>query len=112
MKFYPNSSRIQYIICLCFCFRLGKRIMDILQDTDVVAHSDYTTKSRNYKLGVTSESMQASIQGNVIFDPSNQLPKEVLLETTLEAFGYSMDIWEVCMSLSFNDLLCWAPFCW
>lgn len=80
--------------------------MDVLQDTDVVAHNDYTTKSRNYKLGVAHESMQASIQGNVIFDPSNQLPKEVLLETTLEAFGYSMDIWEVSMSLSFNDLLC------
>lgn len=71
--------------------------MGVLQDTDVVTHNDYITKSRNYKLGVAHKNMHANIQGNVIFDPSNQLPKEVLLETTLEAFGYSMDIWEVCV---------------
>lgn len=70
--------------------------MDALQDSDVTTHNDYTTMSRNYKLGVAHENMQASIQGNVIFDPSSQLPREVLLETTLKAFGFNMDIWEVC----------------
>lgn len=69
--------------------------MDALQDTDVATHSDYTTKSRNYKLGMAYESMQAAVQGNIVFDPSNQLPREVLLETTLKAFGFNMDIWEV-----------------
>lgn len=69
--------------------------MDALQDTDVATHNDYTTKSRNYKLGVAHESMQAAIQGNIVFDPSNQLPREVLLETTLKAFGFNLDIWEV-----------------
>lgn len=69
--------------------------MDVLQGTEVVPHNEYTTKSRNYKLGVAHDNMEASIQGSVIFDPSSQLPKEVLLETTLKAFGYSMDIWEV-----------------
>ncbi|TKS75533.1 Apolipoprotein B-100 [Collichthys lucidus] len=77
--------------------KLGKKIIDALRDTNVATHSDYTTKSRNYKLGVADENMQASIQGNVIFDPSNQLPREVLLETTLKAFGFSMNIWEVGM---------------
>uniref|UniRef100_A0A3B4T7X7 Vitellogenin domain-containing protein n=1 Tax=Seriola dumerili TaxID=41447 RepID=A0A3B4T7X7_SERDU len=77
--------------------KLGKKIMDALQDTDVVTHNEYTTKSRNYKLGVAYDSMQAAIQGNVVFDPSNQLPREALLEMTLEAFGYSMDMWEVGM---------------
>ncbi|XP_023122791.2 apolipoprotein B-100-like [Amphiprion ocellaris] len=76
---------------------LGQKIMDALQDTDVETHNEYTTKSRNYKLGMAHESMQAGIQGNVIFDPSSQLPREVLLETTLKVFGYSMDIWEVGM---------------
>lgn len=70
--------------------------MDALQDTEVATHYDYTTKSRNYKLGVGLESTQAGIQGNIIFDPSSQLPREVLLETTLKAFGFNMDIWEVC----------------
>ncbi|XP_040920076.1 apolipoprotein B-100-like [Toxotes jaculatrix] len=77
--------------------RLGQKVMDALHGTDVATHNDYTTKSRNYKLGMAHESMQAAIQGNVIFDPSSQLPREVLLETTLKAFGFSMDIWEVGM---------------
>ncbi|XP_070781811.1 apolipoprotein B-100-like [Enoplosus armatus] len=77
--------------------KLGKKIMDALQDTDVATHSDYTTKSRNYKLGMAHESMQAGIQGNIVFDPSSQLPREVLLETTLKAFGFNLDIWEVGM---------------
>ncbi|KAM7395254.1 hypothetical protein PAMA_006830 [Pampus argenteus] len=77
--------------------KLGEKIMDVLQDTDVATHNDYTTKSRNYKLGIAHESMQASIQGNTVFDPSSQLPREVLLETTLKAFGYNMDLWEVGM---------------
>uniref|UniRef100_A0A8D3B7A4 Vitellogenin domain-containing protein n=1 Tax=Scophthalmus maximus TaxID=52904 RepID=A0A8D3B7A4_SCOMX len=76
---------------------LGRKLMDALQDTDVATHNDYTTKSRNYKLGVAHESMQAAIQGNIVFDPSNQLPREVLLETTLKAFGFNLDIWEVGM---------------
>uniref|UniRef100_A0A8P4GDW4 Vitellogenin domain-containing protein n=1 Tax=Dicentrarchus labrax TaxID=13489 RepID=A0A8P4GDW4_DICLA len=77
--------------------KLGKKIMDALQDTDVTTHNDFTTKSRNYKLGVAHEDMQASIQGNIVFDPSSQLPKEALLETTLKAFGFNMNIWEVGM---------------
>ena len=42
------------------------------------------------------ESMQAAIQGNSVFDPSSQLPREMMLETTLKAFGFNMDLWEVC----------------
>lgn len=62
---------------------------------DIAAHSEYATKSRNYKLGMAHGNMEASIEGSMIFDPSSQLPREALLETTLKAFGYSMDIWEV-----------------
>uniref|UniRef100_A0A3Q2C9I7 Vitellogenin domain-containing protein n=1 Tax=Cyprinodon variegatus TaxID=28743 RepID=A0A3Q2C9I7_CYPVA len=75
----------------------AKKIRRVLMDTDISTHNDYTTKSRNYKLGIAHENMEASIQGNVIFDPSNQLPREVLLETTLKAFGYNLDIWELGM---------------
>lgn len=78
--------------------RLGQKIKDALQDPDVsvATHSDYTKKSRNYNLGMAHESMQAAIQGNIIFDPSSQLPREIMLETTLKAFGFNMDLWEVC----------------
>ncbi|XP_056150457.1 apolipoprotein B-100-like [Lampris incognitus] len=75
--------------------RIGKKIVDALQNSDVDSHTDYTTMSRNYKLEMANEQMQAKIQGNTIFDSANQLPKEVLLETTLKAFGYNMDLWEV-----------------
>lgn len=68
--------------------------MNALQGIDIATHSEYT-KSRSYKLGVAYDNVEASIQGSMIFDPSNQLPREALLETTLKAFGYSMDMWEV-----------------
>lgn len=77
--------------------------MDVLKDTEVVTHDDYTTMSRNYKMGVANENMQATFQGNVFFDPTGQLPREVLLETTLKAFGFSMDIWEVCCTINHNN---------
>jgi len=78
---------------------LGKKILEALEsdEMDVATHSEYTTMSRNYKLGMEQESMQANIRSNVVFDPSSQLPREVLLETTLKAFGYNMDMWEVGM---------------
>lgn len=77
--------------------------MDALQGTDISTHNDYATKSRNYKLGLAHESMQAAVQGNIVFDPSSQLPREVLLETTLKAFGFSMDIWEVCNTVGHSS---------
>ncbi|XP_053300638.1 apolipoprotein B-100 [Pleuronectes platessa] len=78
--------------------KLGKTIIDALEDTDVVTHNDYTTKSRSYKLDVAQDdNMKAAIQGNIIFDPSNQLPREMLLETTLNAFGFNLDILEIGM---------------
>uniref|UniRef100_A0A3Q3W5I2 Vitellogenin domain-containing protein n=1 Tax=Mola mola TaxID=94237 RepID=A0A3Q3W5I2_MOLML len=75
--------------------KLAMKIMNALQDTDVATDNDYTTKSHNYKLGLSYKDMLASIQGNIIFDPSSHLPREVLLETTLKAFGFNMDIWEI-----------------
>lgn len=70
--------------------------MDTLKDTDFATHYDYTTKSRNYKLDMGHENLMAGVQSNIVFDPSSRLPREVLLETTLKAFGFNMDIWEVC----------------
>ncbi|XP_051908802.1 apolipoprotein B-100-like isoform X2 [Hippocampus zosterae] len=75
--------------------KLGEKIADALQDYVVETHHDYTTKSRNYKLGLANDNMQANFQGNVIFDPSNQLPREVMMESTLKIFGYNVDMWEL-----------------
>ncbi|XP_045919657.1 apolipoprotein B-100 [Micropterus dolomieu] len=47
--------------------------------------------SRSYKI----DSPLGSIQSNIIFDSTDTLPKEVMLETTLKVFDYSYDIFEV-----------------
>lgn len=50
---------------------------------------DPTKFSRNYKIG--------SVEGNMIFEGNSYLPKEVMLEMTLKAFGYDIDMLEVSM---------------
>ncbi|KAM9777528.1 apolipoprotein B-100 [Neosynchiropus ocellatus] len=47
--------------------------------------------SRNFKLDLPL----GSVQSNVIFDGSNTLPKELLLETTLKAFDLNQNVFEV-----------------
>uniref|UniRef100_A0A673JJC8 Apolipoprotein B-100-like n=1 Tax=Sinocyclocheilus rhinocerous TaxID=307959 RepID=A0A673JJC8_9TELE len=65
---------------------LGKTIVKVMQDDEVLTHSNYTQLSRNYKM-----------DGSIIFDPSSHLPREVMLETTLKAFGYNLDFMEIGM---------------
>lgn len=48
---------------------------------------DGTKFSHNYKTG--------SVEGNMIFEGTSYLPKEVMLEMTLKAFGYDIDMMEV-----------------
>lgn len=80
-----------------------------MHDEEVLTHSNYTQLSRNYKMDVFmpgKDVMGSSMQGSIIFDPSSHLPREVMLETTLKAFGYNLDFMEVgfciCYVLVFN----------
>ncbi|XP_067273062.1 apolipoprotein B-100-like [Pseudorasbora parva] len=76
---------------------LGKRIVKVMQDDEVLTHANYTQLSRNYKVDMFmpgKDVMGSSTQGSVIFDPSSQLPREVMLETTLKAFSYNLDFIE------------------
>ncbi|ROJ39902.1 Apolipoprotein B-100, partial [Anabarilius grahami] len=76
---------------------LGKRIVEVMQDDEVHTHSNYTLLSRNYKMDIFmpgKDVMGSSTQGSIIFDPSSQLPREVMLETTLKTFSYSLDFME------------------
>lgn len=59
---------------------------------------DPTKFSRNYKIG--------SVEGNMIFEGNSYLPKEAMLEMTLKAFGYDIDMMEV------NILGCFILICW
>lgn len=69
-----------------------------MQDDEVLTHSNYTQLSRNYKMDIFmpgKDVIGSSTQGSIIFDPSSQLPREVMLETTLKAFSYNLDFMEV-----------------
>ncbi|XP_062323823.1 apolipoprotein B-100-like [Osmerus eperlanus] len=68
---------------------LRQKILDALQGNEVGTVMDPTKFSRNYKV--------ASVEGNMIFEGTSYMPKEVMLEMTLKAFGYDIDMFEVGM---------------
>uniref|UniRef100_A0A8C4GXR4 Vitellogenin domain-containing protein n=1 Tax=Dicentrarchus labrax TaxID=13489 RepID=A0A8C4GXR4_DICLA len=68
---------------------LRQKILDALQGNEIGATMDPTKFSRNYKIG--------SLEGNMIFEGTSYLPKEAMLEMTLKAFGYEIDMMEVGM---------------
>uniref|UniRef100_A0A4W6F6V9 Apolipoprotein Bb, tandem duplicate 1 n=1 Tax=Lates calcarifer TaxID=8187 RepID=A0A4W6F6V9_LATCA len=68
---------------------LRQKIRDALQGNEIGPIMDPFKFSRNYKVG--------SVEGNMIFEGSSYLPKEVMLEMTLKAFGYDIDMMEIGM---------------
>ncbi|XP_041814966.1 apolipoprotein Bb, tandem duplicate 1 [Chelmon rostratus] len=68
---------------------LRQKIGDALQGNEIGPIMDPTKFSRNYKIG--------SVEGNMIFEGTSYLPKEVMLEMTLKAFGYDIDMMEIGM---------------
>uniref|UniRef100_A0A8C1HQV8 Apolipoprotein Bb, tandem duplicate 1 n=1 Tax=Cyprinus carpio carpio TaxID=630221 RepID=A0A8C1HQV8_CYPCA len=66
---------------------LRDKIVNALQDNEIRTSTDPTKYSRNYKIG--------SVEGNVIFESEDLLPNEVILEMTLNAFGYDVDMFEI-----------------
>ncbi|KAJ0061151.1 hypothetical protein NL108_008834, partial [Boleophthalmus pectinirostris] len=68
---------------------LRQKIFDATGDNQLGPVEDSLKVSRNLKLGV--------LQSNVIFEGVSYLPKEVMLEMTLKAFGFDLDMMEVGM---------------
>ncbi|XP_068433473.1 apolipoprotein B-100-like [Clinocottus analis] len=68
---------------------LREKIRDALQGNEVGPTMDPSKFSRNYKIG--------SVEGNMFFEGTSYLPKEVMLEMTLKAFGYDIDMMEIGM---------------
>ncbi|XP_019909282.2 apolipoprotein B-100 isoform X2 [Esox lucius] len=66
---------------------LREKILNALQGNEVGTIMDPLKFSRNYKIG--------SVEGNMLFEGTSYLPKEVMLEMTLKAFGYDIDMVEV-----------------
>lgn len=97
MSRFPNLIPINgYLTVGCFFFshRLRQKMRAVLQSNKIGPIMDSTKFSRNYKMG--------SLEGNMIFEGASYLPKEAMLEMTLKAFGYDIDMMEVNSSRHFN----------
>ncbi|KAM3931862.1 apolipoprotein B-100 [Leptodactylus fuscus] len=63
--------------------------------------SDFTKMSKNYQISKTvdvpglADNLGAKVEGNVIYDFTGYMPREVMLETTLNVFGQSVDMFEI-----------------
>lgn len=100
---YTHAFVFRSVISCSFFLvpRLRFKIRDILQGNEIGPIMDPTKFSRNYKMG--------SVEGNMIFEGNSYLPKELMLETTLKAFGYNIDLLEV--NLFSCSILHWTPRC-
>lgn len=91
---------------------LKKLVETALKETQLPTLMDFTKFSRNYHLSKSvslpwPDPVSAKIEGNLIFDPNNYLPKESMLKTTLTVFGFaSADLFEVCLRLKRSYVLC------
>ncbi|XP_075057476.1 apolipoprotein B-100 [Mixophyes fleayi] len=63
--------------------------------------SDFSKFSRNYQVSKTldvpglDENLGAKVEGNIIYDSTGYMPKEAMLEATLNLFGQSVDMFGV-----------------
>uniref|UniRef100_A0A3Q2QZV6 Apolipoprotein Bb, tandem duplicate 1 n=1 Tax=Fundulus heteroclitus TaxID=8078 RepID=A0A3Q2QZV6_FUNHE len=69
---------------------LRQKIQNVLQGNNIEPETDPMKFSRNYKIGF--------VEGNMIFEGASYLPKEVMLEMTLRAFGFEIDMMEIGMA--------------
>lgn len=78
----------------CYLPSLRQKIQEAFQGNEIEMLIESTKFSRYYRLG--------SLEGNMIFESPNELPREVMLEMTLNAFGFDMDLIEVQSTVKSN----------
>ncbi|XP_059516435.1 apolipoprotein B-100 isoform X1 [Myotis daubentonii] len=80
---------------------LKELVKEALKDSQLPTVMDFRKFSRNYQFSksVSLPSLTpflTKLEGNLIFDPNNYLPKESMLKTTLTVFGFeSADLFEL-----------------
>ncbi|XP_077344977.1 apolipoprotein B-100 [Lithobates pipiens] len=65
--------------------------------------TDFAKSSRNYQYSknlvipgmADSENVAAKVEGNIIYDSTGYMPREVMLKETLKVFGQSLDMFEI-----------------
>uniref|UniRef100_A0A5F9DG36 Apolipoprotein B n=1 Tax=Oryctolagus cuniculus TaxID=9986 RepID=A0A5F9DG36_RABIT len=76
-------------------------VKEALRESQLPTVMDFRKFSRNYQLSKSVslpslDPVSAKIEGNMIFDPNNYLPKESMLKTTLTVFGFApADLFEI-----------------
>lgn len=96
--------------------RLKKLVEEALKTSQLPTVMDFKKFSRNYHLSKSIslpslDPVSGRIEGNLIFDPSNYLPKESMLKMTLSVFGFApADLFEVCVRLKQSRMFS-RPFC-
>ncbi|XP_048209343.1 apolipoprotein B-100 [Perognathus longimembris pacificus] len=80
---------------------LKNLLTEALKESQLPTVMDFISFSRNYHFSKSVslpslDPVSAKIEGNLIFDPNNYLPKETMLKTTLTAFGCdAADLFEI-----------------
>lgn len=101
-----------------FSSSLKELVKEALKDSQLPTVMDFRKFSRNYQFSksVSLPSLTpflTKLEGNLIFDPNNYLPKESMMKTTLTVFGFeSADLFEVSVRLGrvvFSSPLCSTP---
>ncbi|KFP19101.1 Apolipoprotein B-100, partial [Egretta garzetta] len=80
---------------------LKSRVEEALKGNQVPTAKDFRKFSQNYQIskrvsvpGV--DPISAKVEGNVVFDPNSYVPKETMLKTTLDVYGFGpSDIFEL-----------------
>ncbi|NXV20991.1 APOB protein, partial [Cepphus grylle] len=80
---------------------LKSRVEEALKGNQVPTAKDFRKFSQNYQIskrvsvpGV--DPISAKVEGNVVFDPNSYIPKETMLKTTLNVYGFApSDIFEL-----------------
>lgn len=95
-----------------FSSSLKNLVKEALKESQLPTVMDFRNFSRNYHLSKSVslpslDPVSAKIEGNLIFDPNNYLPKESMLKTTLTVFGFApADLFEVCVRLKSLKVSC------
>ncbi|KAM8776139.1 LOW QUALITY PROTEIN: apolipoprotein B-100 [Rhynchonycteris naso] len=80
---------------------LKELVKETLKNSQLPTIMDFKMYSRNYQFSKSVslpslDPVSAKIEGNLIFDPHNYLPKESMLKTTLTVFGFAaVDLFEL-----------------
>lgn len=94
---------------------LKSLVEEALKKSQLPTIMDFKKFSQSYQFSKlislpSLDLVSAKIEGNLIFDPDNYLPKESMLKTTLKVFGFaSADLFEVCVVLK-QSLMSSSPF--